>query len=341
MEKYLVIDMRDGGDWSLDLLFAGLVLNQGPENVDMFPYKQKHVEWETLTERSWNLERRSLGYTTLNRSVPRKTEAEIKAACLKNEYDFVFLDEREESFLQYLKLGLNYTKTKVVVVAGHDKFWNHSPDFVSKLYGKNFHMMFLDNWKPEYDTLPWAKLINWSTNFDHFWDPSKRDGLLKDKKYDVCFLGYASHPARTVVIDFVEKNFGHLNNYILFERKPDTIENFLLKSEYFPIMAQSKICLNLAGAAVDGRALRFYEIPYVGSFMLTQKTKAKQLDPFVHGTHCMYFDTLDELEQMVKSMLRYDEIRENMASAGHRLSLEKHSVKRRVEYVLGEIHFGP
>lgn len=324
----------------MDLLFAGLVQNLGPDSVDMFPYKKKHVNWLTGTEPQWNKERGSFGWTESNVYVPEMSEQETKKMVLSDCYDYVFLDEREESFLQYLRLGLQHTSTKVVVVAGHDQFWNTSPEHVKNLYGKNFHMMFLDNWRDEWNTLPWARLINLSSNWDHFWDPSKRDELLNKKVYDLCFMGYNSHPTRDIVMTHIEKTWGHLNNRIVFERRPGTAEAFVSHREFFEAMAQSKICINLAGAAFGGRAMRLYQIPYVGSFMLSQVFKAAQLEQFVHGKHCMYFDTLEELDESITSMLRYDWLREKMARDGHEHAIRHHTSQARVRHVLDEVERG-
>lgn len=337
--KVLVIDMREGGDWSLDLLFAGLVKNLGWNNVDMFPFRRKHLELIDPGKSDWGQERRSLGWTEDNVYIPDLSERDVKKSLMAGEYDYIFLDERQESYEMFVRVGGPFSpkKTKVVVVAGHDRFWNHSPSAVASLYGDRLSTMFLDNWQPEYDELPFVRLINWSHNFEHYWDSSKRDEFLQNKVYDICFMGYNSHPARATIIDHVQNRWGHLNNFILFERQPDTMEKFIPKSEFFKVIAQSKICLNISGAAVSGKALRFYEIPYVGSFMLTQQTAYKQLDPFVHGKHCLYFDNLEQLDAHVDSMLRYDWIREMMAAEGHRHSLEKHSVVARVKYVLENI----
>lgn len=335
--RVLLIDMRQGGDWSLDLIFAGLVKSLGPENVSMFPYRDKHISWPGIGNADWGGERRSLGYTKNNKLITNYPEEIIKRQLLTGYYDYVFLDERQESYEMFVRLGGLHSKVKVVVFAGHDRFWNDSPEKVARLYGKQLARMFLDNWNSQYDKLEYAKLINWSCNFDHYWDNTKRQELLKNKVYDICFMGYNSHPNRAIIIDHIEKKWGHLNNYILFERKPDTMEKFINKDEFFKIIAQTKICLNLSGAAVSGKALRFYEIPYVGSLLLSQKTDYKQLEPFEHKKHCLYFSNLEELDMYIQDMLSYNAYREIIAAAGHTHCMKKHSVEARIKYVLENI----
>jgi len=337
--KALVIDMRDGGDWSMDLLFAGLVQNLGIDNVLMYPLKDKHLQWNGL-DRDWGKERRSFGHTEENHLIEFSSITDIKKQAATGELTHVFLDERIESFEQYLKLGLCFTNVKVVVVAGHDEFQNRSPDYVKTLYGKNFHMMFLDNWRSEWGSLPYARLMNLSSNWDHFWDVSKRDELLKNKVYDICFMGYNSHPDRNAVMSFIEKEYGHLNNHIVFERRPGTAEAFVSHKDFFETMAQSRICINLPGAAFGGRAMRFYQIPYVGSFMLSQKFPGNQLHPFVDGRDCLYFDSLQSLNEKIKLMLDAPLLREKIAKDGHEHAMKYHTAKSRIAYVLHEVNNG-
>lgn len=334
--KALVIDVREGGDWSMDLLFAGLVRNLGYKNVVMHPVKQKHLCWDGQGD--WGKERRSFGHTEYNHLVQALTDRQVKLQGATNEITHAFLDERMESYQQYLQLGLQHTKVKVVVVAGHDSFQNQSPEFVKSLYGKQFHMMFLDNWcNDDYKDLPWARLMNHSANWDHFWDYTKRCLLLENKEFDICFMGYNSHPVRNVVISHIESNWKHLNNRIVFERQPNTTEKFVSHKEFFETVARSKIAISIRGAARGGWASRFYQIPYVGSFMLSSTFPGKQLHPFENDVHCRYFNTLEQLDQQISWALENDFEREFIAKAGHDHCMEFHTATARMRYVINEV----
>lgn len=331
--KYLVIDTRDGGDFSLDLLFAGLVKVAGPTNVFDYPRKTKHREWDP-SKADWGMERRTHGYTPNNWMVssdPREIFVEASKGNLT-----VFTDERNESYEVYRRLGLQAYNTPVVVVAGHDRFWNVSPQFVKERNGWNCIHMFLDDWLDEYRSLPWASLTSLSTNYDHFW---QRPTGPVEKKYDICFFGYNSHPDRERFVDHIlsHPEWSKLNNRIMLERQPDTLGNFVRKREYFQTMLESKICLNLRGASLGGRALRYYEIPYVGSFMLSQKFQARQLFPFQEGNHCSYFTNESELDWAIWMMLNAENVRESMAKNAHLHAMEHHTCEARVRYILQEI----
>jgi hypothetical protein len=336
----IIIDLRDGGDWSLDLCFAGLVQNLGYENVWDIPYRDKHREWWDVIDGKrlpdWGLERRTLGFSGLvpdDRTSNTWMTDQVTLDILKRrgEVKRVWLDERMESFQKYREFGLDKTDAKVVVVAGHDRFWNQSPQFVASLYGKKLQAMLLDNWDPAYANLPFkVGNIRWSTNFDHYWE---RPAIAPEKHIDICFVGYNSHPDRARFIDYIEKEWGHLRNHIYLERDPNSFEEFMSKKMLFTVMQQSKICLNLRGAADRGKTLRAYEIPYVGSYMLSQWIDDQGFIDDFEGD-CRFF--LDErtLDQEIAWALYNPEIRENIAARGNRSALTKLSAKQRWGNVL-------
>src|SRR5258708_4910671 len=100
----------------------------------------------------------------------------------RKQIDLIFVDESDQSYKIYLELRANFFDVPVIVVSGHDKFWNHDPEFVREnYYSKKLKLMFLDNWRPEYSRLPYACMYNWSMNFDHLWDPNDREKLLLTK----------------------------------------------------------------------------------------------------------------------------------------------------------------
>lgn len=325
----------------MDLLWAGLVRRLGPEAVVGFPDQERHhagVPRPTGDIREdYGAERRSLCYTGRESELLHLGAHTVTSMLVGGGIDRVFVDERDESFAIWKALQGPASSAKVVVVAGHDRFWNGSPEHVAAMYGRNFEMMFIDDWQPEYDALPWTRLINLSTNYDHLWDVSKRHQLLSRKKFDVCFIGYVSSPSRKAVVDHIKERWGFLNNAIMLEETPDRMDRFVSRREYFETMAQSRICLNLPGASACGRALRYYEIPYVGSYMLSQRFPAKLLCPFYDGLHCNLFSSLDELDYHIGTMLEGEVEREKIAVEGHRHAMTNHTVDARMDYLFSEL----
>lgn len=346
----VLIDLRDGGDWSLDLCYAGLSMN-GEYVLDV-PYKDKHREWWDVIEgrrpTDWGLERRTLGFVDGSEDdrrsvVPNSTEL-VSLGILRQHgwIDRIWLDERMESFAKYRELGLDRTDARVVVVAGHDRFWNHSPEFVASLYGDRLEAMLLDNWYPRYADLPFrTRPIGWSCNFDHYW---KRPEGFVEKDIDVSFIGYNSHPDRERYVSFLRSEFPELRLHLVLETEPDSFGKFVPKSEYFDVIARSKIALNLRGAADRGKTMRAYEIPYVGSFMLSQRIEDPGMaDDFLDLKHCAYFDSEQQLARQVGFFLDHGPWsrgnggpihREMIAAAGHRRAVSDLSAKTRWGEVL-------
>jgi len=336
MKKVLFIESRFGGDFTMDAIWAGLVDKFGPQNVIDWPPKPKHREgvpaFTGHIETDYGAERRSLCYTPRPDLLPVFDKNEIRDMLAKGEISRIFIDERAESYQFYLQVAANFFSVPVVVIGGHDKLWN-SIENIQSMYGNLLEAMFLDNWRENYRSLKNTYPMSYATNFDHFWDPTKRDELLKNKVYDVCFMGYNSHGDRARFVDHLIKRYGGDHNYLFVEKRPNTMESFIRKNEYFTKMAQSRICINLRGGAECGKALRFYEIPYVGSCMLSQYDFANQVHPFDNQKHCVYFENEGELDNWIDILLGSDTLRENIAKAGHEHAMKYHTARARVDYM--------
>jgi hypothetical protein len=338
----VLIDLRDGGDWSLDLCFAGLRMN-GVDVIDV-PYRTKHREWWDVLEGrvrpDWGLERRTLGFTghdDRGYRFPGASLVEAEGMIRERRVRRVWLDERMESFAAYRSYGFMEAGVPVVVVAGHDRFWNHSPEFVASLYGDRLEGMLLDNWYPSYDGLPFkARRIGWSCNFDHYW---RRPVVPPEKDIDVSFIGYNSHPDRERYVSFLQGKFPGLRMHLVLETQPDSFAKFVPKSEYFNVIQRSRIALNLRGAADRGKTMRAYEIPYVGSFMLSQGIDDPGMgEDFWNLVHCAYFHSETQLARQIEwflgisqsdSALVGESHREEIARRGHLRTLSDLSVKAR------------
>jgi Glycosyl transferases group 1 len=339
-KKTLVIDPRATSDFSMDLLWAGLVKCLGPENVVDFPAHQKHralkLQLGEDHEKNYGLERGSLGHT--GERITAYGISEINSMIHSGQIERIFINEQNDAFELYLQTQARFFKIPVVVIAGHDRFWNKSPQFVREFYYPGvLERIFIDDWQPEYDALEYVRLTNLSINFDHLWDSEKREELLKNKVYDICFMGYCSDPARRRFIDHVQKRWGKLHNHIMLETRPGAMDKFVYRNEYFSAMAQSKICLNLRGGSVGGRALRFYEIPYVGSFMLSQEFPARLVHPPIPGFHCAYFNDEVRLDAQIDHFLEDDVTREKIAKCGHDYFQQYHTAQARAQHILEEL----
>lgn len=335
-KRTLVIDSREGGDFSLDLIWAGLVRRLGPENVIDYPFREKHHRGLPVLigdhEKDYGSERSSLGYTSRNLDCAALDKDMIMDEIRRGGIGRIFLDERQESIELYHSLRASFFPIPVVVVAGHDRFWNESPQRVMDQLPR-LQAMFIDDWQPEYDGKDKIHLINLSINYDHLWTGHAGMGLSTEKVYDVCFMGYNSSGDRATFLDHISKKYSGRNNCIVLEKRPNEFGRFVRHQAYFENMARSKICINVKGGSACGRALRYYEIPYVGSCMLSQTFPARLLHPFKAGEHCFYFDSLDELDANIEYLLSDDEVREFIARKGHEHAMKFHTIDARMSQV--------
>lgn len=344
MKKKLFIDSRPGGDWGMDLLFSGLLYNLGPSFVVDFPAHEKHRMGTPVLmgdpEGDWGTERRSLSFTPYNKELPLWDQKSVVSELRSGNIDTIFIDERRESFELYMGLRADLIDIPVVVVAGHDSFQNVSPEWVAgNYYPRHLKRMYLDNWSREYDALPYARHYNWSVNFDHLWDFSERVDLLSKKEYDICFMGYSSHPNRMRYIDHVLKRWGQLSNHIFLESRPNSFGGFIPKNEYFRIMAKSRICLNLRGAAENGKAMRFYEIPYVGSYMLSEWFPGIE-DQVFPRIMPRVFNSIESMDREIEWALENETGRERIAALDHWTTVEHNSSRARVREMLEDLKDG-
>lgn len=339
----LVISSREGGDWSIDLVFAGLVKLLGPSKVLCYPPRKKYTAdivsfGRTVRtgdkEADYGIERKSLGYTAENVMINQLDEFQLRMMIAKGDIGLIVVDERDECFELYCRLRAPAFDVPVICVSGHDRFWNQSPEHVRSLYGKNFKLLFSDLFEDRFRELPYFRPYNWSTNFDHL-GPGRvqMDRLRAAKQVDVCFYGYNSHPDRERFVDHVLKRWSHLNLDVMLEKRPNVMDSFMYKWDYFESMARAKICLNLRGAAVTGKTLRFWEIPYVGSFMLSQRYKSWPREILAEQFECSYFSDEKELDDKIQFYLENDELREKIAEQGLEAS-RSNSCKERVRQIL-------
>ena len=91
--------------------------------------------------------------------------------------------------------------------------------------------------------------------------------------------------------------------------------------EFVDTVCKSKIVLNFLRKANDDLTTgRTFEIPAIGSFMLSYRTK-EQKEIFKESLHAEYFSTNEELLRKVKIYLKNEEKRVSIESKGHELCL--------------------
>ena len=110
---------------------------------------------------------------------------------------------------------------------------------------------------------------------------------------------------------------------------------FAVGREYRLALGGARIALCLVRRANrDGHAMRSFEIPACGAFMLAERTE-EHLAVFRDGEEAAFFGSSDELMEKVRHYLEHDRERRRIAEAGHRLvTAGGHSYRHRLAEII-------
>lgn len=94
---------------------------------------------------------------------------------------------------------------------------------------------------------------------------------------------------------------------------------------------ESKINVNIHHPqSKEGMAIRTFEIIGAGGFQIVERQKGA-LQYFEENKHMVFYDDLSEFIEKSKYYLAHDTEREEIAANGHRIALEKHTWKARIQ----------
>ncbi len=159
-------------------------------------------------------------------------------------------------------------------------------------------------------------------------------GVRFEKKYQVSFWAVESHPVRTEALKMLEPLWDCRENgternqkFRKYKRKG----NFYLEE-----LRRCQVVLNFRGVGWD--TLRYWEVPAVGGFMISEKPGIEIPNNFEHGQHLLFCQSdLSDLVELCEWALKNPEKREDMAKAGQQHALQFHSSLARAEQFLREL----
>ena len=109
----------------------------------------------------------------------------------------------------------------------------------------------------------------------------------------------------------------------------------LPREQFCWLLNRSKIAVSVRGSGWD--TFRYWEIPYHGALLLSQRLPILIPDNFVDGTSAAFFDSPEEMVEKAQDLLTHPATLARIASAGRRLALEKHTAGARARYVLEKL----
>lgn len=328
--KVLFINARKS-DYLQDGVYTGLVKTLGAHNVVDYPFnlrlhlnikaypKNTGYQPGTLLPRLLNSIQGSLkSYDTVivGSSSPLCIERylEIKDH-IPDSTPIIFLDggDREEIAGDLLRAGRK------------DLF-----DQLEK--GRPFDLIFKREMLVNKDYESRVKPLPFCFNLDLI-PPSTRTQALP-KKYNVSFWAVESHPIRTRALELLENQFDCRANGT---ERNQTFKKYARKGHfYLEEIHRCKIALNLRGGGWD--TLRYWEVPAMKTFMLSQKPQIRIDHNFVDGESVVFVkDDLSDLIEKCEYYLKNEEAREQIARQGFEHLKKFHLDIHRAETVIESI----
>lgn len=317
--KVLFINSHSA-DYVQDLTYSGLVKKLGISNVIDYKWNKKfHVPYKKYPK--------NLGYTR-NSLFPSLINR------LKMDYDVVIVGAAKvDCFESYIALAPSIDKNIPVIfidggdgpTIGIDLTAYKRPELYEKAIAiRPFDYIFKREYLFEnsYDDNVFALQISFNED--------RLPALPQKKSYDVSFWAVESAPIRTEALKLLDGQFDCRENGTEPKQK---FSKYARKGTfYLEELARCKIVLNLRGGGWD--TMRYWEVPAIGSFMITQKPQIEIPHDFVdkkHVVHCK--DDLSDLIELCQYYLEHEQEREAIAQAGREHFLAYHTDVKRIEYI--------
>ena len=321
--KILYINSHSA-DYVQDLTYSGLVKLIGLKNIIDYKWNPKfHIPYKKYPK--------NLGH------VPGSFLSSLANLDLKH-FDIVFVGSAKvDCFETYLDF-MDRIPTDVPVVfidggdqsiIGNDLTMYGRPDLYSEAIERRpFDVVFkremLIGQEYEKNVYP----LPMSFNMDRV------RKLSNDKKYDVSFWAVESHPIRIQALDLLSNQFDCKANgtvrhqkYSMYKRKGGF---------YLQELARCNIVLNFRGGGWD--TMRYWEVPAVGSFMISQQPQIMIPNNFKHEKHAVFCQhDLSDLIELCEYYLKNDIVREQIAANGKNHLLQCHTDMKRAEYIINTI----
>jgi hypothetical protein len=155
-----------------------------------------------------------------------------------------------------------------------------------------------------------------------------------EKRYQVTLWCVESDPIRTQALQMLQGRYDCTENGSVPGQQFRSYQRKGLN--YLRELSASRIACNFRGVGWD--TMRYWEIPGVSAFMVTQKPGIVIPDNFAHGEHVAYCkDDLSDFISLLDYYLKNEKEREEIAANGHRHLMQYHTHTRRAEYFLSMV----
>jgi spore maturation protein CgeB len=152
-----------------------------------------------------------------------------------------------------------------------------------------------------------------------------------DLKYDVSFWAVESDPIRTQALKIIQNKFDCIQNGTKLNQN---FSDYNRKGDfYLEELNRCKITLNFRGGGWD--TLRYWEVPAMGRFMVSQKPGILIPNDFIAGQHIIHpKEDLSDLVEICDYYLKNENKREEIARSAEEHTRKYHSDIARAQYLI-------
>lgn len=314
-------------DYLQDIIYGGLVKVLGAKNVHPVPFNHSYYLDLRKYPKNIGYHRGGLFYYLKNRF-------------FKFNYDCVIIaSAKHQTFYTYSKIvDLIPDSCPVVFLDGGD--WAGIGGDLDRLGYPNLYQDTIK--KRPFDLIFKREMlrdVDYPSNvhpcpFAFNMDRIKSVKKIAIKKYDVAFWANESHKLRTIIFSMLKGKYDCEKNGTSRERSFGAFER--RGNYYFEELKRCKIVLNVRGTGWD--TLRFWELPAVGTFMLSQKPNIVIPDDFTDEENIAYFkDDFSDFYERIEYYLKNEDVREKIAFAGYKHLCNYHTDIARAKSILRTI----
>ena len=325
--KVLYIN-RPNSDYLQDIIYTGLVKLIGAQNIIEYPWNIRFH----LNHRPYP---KNLG------QVKGEFFNSLKAKLSPHDYDIVIVASCHPDTIQYYSQIIKEIPphVKTIFIDGGDMPEIAGDLSITKGNGKELYNELMSYRKfdyifkreylldAQYDKNVYS--LPFGFNLDHL-----PNNLNQKYKYDVAFWAVESDPIRTKVLELLEDKYDCKENGTT---RNQVMKKYKRKGKfYLEELSACKIGLNFRGGGWD--TLRFWEIPALGGFMISQKLNIQIDHNFTDGKNIIYCENdLSNLTELCDYYLTHEEKRINIAHNAKKHIEEFHTDMHRAKKILDTI----
>jgi spore maturation protein CgeB len=168
---------------------------------------------------------------------------------------------------------------------------------------------------------------------------------ILDREYDISIFFRMPHLVnkhgmnnRALVAQFINDTFKHKKIWVGIageDGENGRMNNTL--NDYYKIMLNSKIVVNCNPDLWEGD-YRLFEALSCGSLVMSDPMITPTVNPLIHKTHLVYYDSLEMLKSHIEYYLTNLNELDVIAQCGYNYAITHHTASNRIDEILNIIH---